>query len=282
MKKFRNICLAVIVAFLISSAGYTAYQYHELEKPGVVTLLYHRIAGQRSSSKYVLNVRKFERQLKYLRDNGYTTVLPAEILKQRYPKNPSKTIMISFDDGTEDHYSIVYPLFRKYGFKGIFFVIAKYVDHPGSLSSKQIAEMNRNGMEIGSHSYSHPFLDEMDYGGIYRELELSKDELEKICVKKIVSFAPPGGWYNKDTLKAAQEAGYKFFFSCEIGTNDLQERPFVYKRIEVTGDMDMAEFERLLNPPDILRYKIMQSLKFLVHDLLGSNRYHELSSLLSS
>lgn len=282
MKKLRNIILAFVVSLLLTAVGFVAYQYYHLTQPGIVTLLYHRVTEQKSESKYSLNVNEFERQLKYLRDNGYVTVLPAEILKKKYQKNPSKTIMISFDDGTEDHYSIVYPLLKRYGFKGIFFVITKYIDHSGSLSSQQIAEMSHGGMEIGSHSYSHPLLDDLRYNEVYKELELSKDQLRKVCGKGIVSFAPPGGWYNSDTLKAAHEVGYKFFFGCEIGKNDLRKRPFVFKRVEVTGNVDMAEFVRLLNPPEILKYKVIQSFKFFVHNILGSKRYQALSSLSSS
>ena len=81
-------------------------------------------------------------------------------------------------------------------------------------------------------------------------------------------------------FEVAKDVGYKFLFSCEIGTNDLKNHPFVYRRIEVTGDMSINEFSRLLNPPQILSYKIMQSLKFFLHYLIGSNNYKKLASTL--
>jgi peptidoglycan/xylan/chitin deacetylase (PgdA/CDA1 family) len=279
MIKLKRITLIVLLTFLVTSGSFIIYQYLQLKNPGTIVLLYHKITQDESHNKYSLSMHKFEEQLKYLYENDYRTMLPETFFKQQYQKNAPKTLLISFDDGTVDHYSAVYPLLKKYGFSGIFFIVYKYVDHPGSLSFDQIKEMSRNNMEIGSHSYSHPYLDELDYDDIVIELQRSKDGLEEITGKEVISFAPPGGWFNQDVLKAAKELGYKFFFTCELGANDLKERPFVYKRIEVTGDMDVTDFERLLNPPEILGYKVMQSLKFLVHDILGSERYLWLSSL---
>lgn len=274
----RSFVVLVILLFCFSAA-FVAQQYAELREPGVIVLLYHRIEPE-GEGKYILKVSEFEKQLNYLHNQGYKTILPKEIVESGLRQNPPKTIILSFDDGTPDHYKIVYPLLKQFGYGGVFFIITKYINSPGSLAAKQIVEMAQNNMEIGSHSYSHPFLDEFDFKEINYELNKSKDDLEKICGKKVIAFSPPGGWFNDDVVKVAKDVGYKFLFSCEIGTNDLQKRPFVYKRIEVTGDMSIDEFKCLLDPPQILSYKIMQSLKFFLHYLIGSNNYKKLASTL--
>lgn len=281
MKKTAKRRVVVLVILLLSiSIAFVAQQYSELRQPGLIVLLYHKVEQRDGGDKYTLRLSRFEEQIAYLRNQGYKTVLPREIVKSKFQHNPSKTIILSFDDGTVDHYNTVYPMLKKYGFKGIFFVISKYVGSPGSLNKKQIVEMAQNDMEIGSHSYSHPFLDEFDFKEINYELNKSKDDLEKICGKKVIAFAPPGGWFNDDVVKVAKDVGYTFLFSCEIGTNDLRTPPFVYKRIEVTGDMSINQFKRLLDPPQILSYKAMQSLKFFLRYLIGSNNYKKLASTL--
>ena len=274
----RSFVVLVILLFCLFAA-FVAQQYAELRESGVIVLLYHRIKPE-GEGKYILKLSKFEKQLNYLHNQGYKTILPKEIVESDPHQNPSETIILSFDDGTADHYDTVYPTLKKYGLKGVFFVVSSWVGSSGSLNEKQIREMVQNNMEVGSHSYSHPFLDEMNYSSIYYELKKSKDDLERICGEKVVSFAPPGGWFNDDVVKVAKDVGYKFLFSCEIGTNDLKNHPFVYRRIEVTGDMSINEFSRLLNPPQILSYKIMQSLKFFLHYLIGSNNYKKLASTL--
>jgi len=269
--------IAALILLLCLSIAFVAQQYIELSQPGVIVLLYHRVEQGGIGNKYTLRLSSFEEQLGYLHSQGYKTILPKEIVKY-VQHNPPKTIIISFDDGTADHHDIVYPMLKKYGFKGVFFIISKYTDSPGSLNERQIREMIKNGMEIGSHSYSHPLLDEMDISGIHYELKKSKDDLEQICGQKIVSFAPPGGWFDDRVVKVTRDVGYTALFGCEIGVNDLTKGPFVYKRIEVLSDLSLQEFKDLLNPPKILSYKVSQSLKVILHDLIGSKNYKKLAS----
>ena len=256
-------------------------EYTELSQPGVVILLYHKIKPQGGSDKYTVTLENFEKQLNHLYSEGYRTILPKEIIENDIKYNLEKTIILSFDDGTEDHFNIVYPILKNFHFKGIFFVIAKSVDFSGRLKSDQIRDMSENGMEIGSHSYSHPLLDSLNADVVYDELKRSKDQLQKICGCNVYSLAPPGGWFNNETLKIGKSVGYNSIFGCEIGTNDLRKKNYVYKRIEVLSDMQLDDFQQLLTPRKVLRYKVMQTLKFYMHSLLGSKNYEKLSSLVN-
>jgi peptidoglycan/xylan/chitin deacetylase (PgdA/CDA1 family) len=280
-RRLRNTGIILSIIILWSASTSVLVQYHELKQPGIVVLLYHRITREENeTNKYILSVQKFQQQLDYLKNEGYKTILPSEIAGSRKEGITNHLIILSFDDGTSDHYSVVYPMLEKNKQKGVFFIVSKYVNASGGLTAEQIKEMSENGMEIGSHSYSHPFLDQLNYEKIYYELKLSKEQLEKISGGRVYSFAPPGGWFNGDVVKAARDVGYQQFFGCEIGTNDLSKIPFIYKRIEVLGNMSFEEFQQLLDPPQILIYKVVQSMKYLLHDIFGSRRYEKLSTLL--
>lgn len=280
-RRLRNIGIILSILILCSASTFVLVQYHELKQPGIVVLLYHRITTEENvTNKYVLNVKKFQQQLDYLENEGYRTILPSEIVDSRKEGINNPIIILSFDDGTTDHYTVVYPMLKKNKQKGVFFIVSKYVNAPGGLTADQIKEMSDNDMEIGSHSYSHPYLEELNYEKIYYQLKESKDQLEKISGRKVYSFALPGGWFNTDVVKAARDVGYQQFFGCEIGTNDLSKMPFVYRRIEVLGNMSFKEFQQLLDPPQILIYKVVQSLKFFLHDIIGPRRYEKLSPLL--
>jgi peptidoglycan/xylan/chitin deacetylase (PgdA/CDA1 family) len=131
-------------------------------------------------------------------------------------------------------------------------------------------------MEIGSHSYSHPYLNDLSQGNLEYELERSKKDLEAIVGREIISFAPPGGWFNQRVLSAAKKAGYKAFFSCEIGRTNIESNPFLFRRIEVLGEMTDEEFMDLLSPGKILKYKIQQEFKFMIHDVIGFRLYKKM------
>jgi peptidoglycan/xylan/chitin deacetylase (PgdA/CDA1 family) len=268
----------VVLLAALSLAGLIIKDYQELSQPGVIVLLYHRITTKTAeANKYTLSMAKFQQQMDYLKKEGYITILPQDIVNKHFTENNPGMVILSFDDGTADHFAIVYPLLKQNGQRGVFFVVAGLVNSPGALTAKQVRQMNEGGMEIGSHSYSHPLLDQLGYEKVGHELTESKESLEKIIGEKIYSFAPPGGWYNENVVRAARSAGYDLFFGCEIGSNDLSRQPSVYKRTEVLGDMSFDQFKDLLHPQNILMYKIKQSIKFVLHNIIGSKNYARLS-----
>lgn len=276
---FKKISISILVIFIMSAFFLVGHDYWELHQNGTVVLLYHKILNNSNNgSKYVLDVKNFEEQLSYLKTAGYQTIIPRDISKMEISDSSSKLVILTFDDGTEDHYTQVFPLLKKNDMFAIFFVVTEYINSPGSLTGKQIKEMAENGMEIGSHSYSHPLLDAQEDKKINFELEQSKKDLEEICGQEVISFAPPGGWFNNNVLEIARKVGYQQFYSCEIGTNNLARHPFIYKRIEVLGNMSLQDFKKLLDPPQILSYKTVQSVKFLLHDLIGSKNYQRLAN----
>jgi peptidoglycan/xylan/chitin deacetylase (PgdA/CDA1 family) len=76
------------------------------------------------------SVKTFENTLKYISGKGYKTISLQELHDLRIGKlqNDSKLVVIHFDDGFLDNYTIVYPLLKKYGFKATVFVSPEFVD----------------------------------------------------------------------------------------------------------------------------------------------------------
>jgi peptidoglycan/xylan/chitin deacetylase (PgdA/CDA1 family) len=278
MRRYVKQIFIVTVIVVFIPGIFIAEQYYELSKPGIIVLLYHKVLPEDNGSKYSIKPDKFEEQIRFLKTKGYKTILPSDIIQMGLNSNPENIIMLSFDDGTADHYKYVYPILRKNDYHGVFFIVSKNMNSPGCLNVDQIRDMSKNNMEIGSHSNSHMFMDELSHQAILTELGRSKSELEKVCEKEIISFAPPGGWFSYDVVKTANHLGYRAFFSCKIGTNDLREKLFVYNRIEVLNSMSMDEFKSLLKPHEILWYKLKQTMKFGLHDIIGSKNYSRLAS----
>lgn len=280
-RKTKLLLLVMVGIPLFILSGYVLIIYQDLHRNGIVVLLYHQVIDNEKewSNKYEHRISDFIQQLDYLSKQGYRTVIPSEIHRFAEISNDEKVIILTFDDGTPDHHEIVYPLLMQRNMKGVFFVIAGNLDKRYGLSASQLMEMSQNGMEIGSHSFSHPFLDEMTEEEIFYELDKSKRVLTGTIGKEVSSFAPPGGWYNDLVVQVAQNVGYTAFFSCEIGVNDLEQPAYIFKRIEVLGDMSLDEFKKLLSPPEILGYKIKQSVKFFVHRMLGSENYKKLGMI---
>ncbi|KKQ11094.1 MAG: putative xylanase/chitin deacetylase, partial [candidate division WS6 bacterium GW2011_GWE1_36_69] len=95
----------------------------------------------------------FEREMAYLVKKNYKTASSAEYYKiLKSGKNPKqKTVMITFDDGVRNQYTNAYPILKKYGLTGVFFIVSQR----SGIMGTQMKEMTANGMEIGSHSAQH-------------------------------------------------------------------------------------------------------------------------------
>ena len=270
-KKFLYISGALLIVFSVS---FVVNSYIELKEPGIIVLLYHGVTDNiNNKSKYNVSVQQFEGHLDMIRKTNLKTILPREIFQKNHFSNNDNIIILSFDDGTRDHYTSVFPRLKKHGMKGVFFVVTKYINSEVNLTDHQILEMFQNQMEIGSHSYSHPYMNDLSQGNLEYELERSKKDLEAILGSEIFSFAPPGGWFNQSVLSAAKKSGYKAFFSCEIGRTDIESKPFLFRRIEVLNEMNDEEFQDLLNPPKILKYKMQQDIKIMMKNIFGFRLY---------
>jgi peptidoglycan/xylan/chitin deacetylase (PgdA/CDA1 family) len=70
----------------------------------------------------------------------------------------------------------------------------------------------RGGIEIGSHCMTHSPLPTLDPESKRAELESSRSKLESILGHDVTSLAYPHGEYDLETLKLAEETGYRFAY----------------------------------------------------------------------
>lgn len=213
--------------------------YPRVEKFEVPILMYHYIRNAEGETELGKSLSvspgNFASQIKYLKDDGYETVLLADIgdpqrkALSRVYFEKKKPIVFTFDDGYEDAYSQAWPVLKKYSFTGTFFIIRDYVGKEGRLSWSQIEEMKKAGMEIGSHSLSHPDLTKLSPEEARRQIFDSRDETNVFCY--------PAGKYDGTILQLVKEAGYIAAVTTKIGiareSSSMLELPRV--RVEDTS-----------------------------------------------
>lgn len=182
---------------------------------GVCVLMYHSI-GYEKNNRLRIPQQQFKQQMKYIKDNGYNTLTLQELYNffmQNKPV-PKKSVVITFDDGYLDNYKYAYPVLKELGLKATIFVIVDNIDKDNrSMNSKQLKELQYNGIDIESHTFKHEELSSLSYEKQLTALKQSKDTLEKILNKKVNFIAYPFGKYNENTIKAAKSAGYIMGFT---------------------------------------------------------------------
>jgi peptidoglycan/xylan/chitin deacetylase (PgdA/CDA1 family) len=151
---------------------------------------------------------------------------------------PKKSVVLAFDDGYENNYTAMFPILKKYNFKATVFVITSFIDKKHSfLTSKQLLEMDRYGIDIESHTVHHDNLKMISKAKQLKTLIQSKKYLEKTLNKQISFFAYPYGGYNKNAIEALIESGYKMAFTTENGWSSKQDGMFSLHRVWI-GPLD--------------------------------------------
>ena len=85
-----------------------------------------------------------------------------------------------------------------------FFMVGNWVDkYPES-----VKKIHEAGHEIGSHSNTHPHVNNLSSEKNLEEIKLSVSKIEKITGKKIKLYRAPYGEYNDTVIQVAQENGY--------------------------------------------------------------------------
>lgn len=218
----------------------------------VPVLMYHSIDYEKGNE---LRVPKelFKKHMKYLKDNGYTTITMNEFYKFINDNKPvpRKSVVITFDDGYKDNYVNAYPILKEFGFKATIFVITSNIDkEKRCLSSAEIKEMNENGIDIESHTVNHDKLAKLSYDKQMQTLKASKDSLEKILNKKEEYIAYPYGSWNENTINAVKSSGYKLAFVTESGWSNKNQGVYTLHRVYISANHDVNEFKRRVTNPE--------------------------------
>lgn len=198
------------------------------EPPRVSILMYHDIRPH-SNYSTVITPGQFERQVRYLAENGYTFITISQLLDAVYSGGeglPERCVALTFDDGWSGVYDYAYPVLKRYGGTATLYVYTNYVDRGGrTISWDQYREMLAAGFEVGSHTVSHCDLtDRETWDGsgtkppagrgsytdrLMHELVDSKLILEEKLGIEVRSLALPYGCYDSYVLKSALLAGYE-------------------------------------------------------------------------
>jgi peptidoglycan/xylan/chitin deacetylase (PgdA/CDA1 family) len=225
-------------------------QIHELP-----ILMYHQVLDRQPAlAKFNLHVltADFEKQLQFLRDHGFETIVFEDLLTKRIPKKP---IMLTFDDGYENNYRFLFPLLKKHKMKAVIYILAdrkhktNFWDKPlgeaehALLKPAQILEMQKSGwVEFGSHSLNHNRLTLLKKAEQEKQIAGSKKVLEVFLKKPVFSFAYPYGVFNEEIKKMTRAAGYTFGLAVNQGPTQFQMDLMEIKRVHMFPQTSTFDF----------------------------------------
>ena len=159
---------------------------------------------------------------------------------------PAKTVCLTFDDGKKSHLDLVAPLLQEAGVRGTFFIITEWLGRPNFLKPAELRKLSEMGMEIGSHSVSHPFMTTLSDEAMCKETEDSKKYLEDLISRPVDSYSYPYGDVNERVRNVVARAGYKVGCGAWRGSNTSESDWLVLNRWGMHDTTGLQGLERIV------------------------------------
>jgi peptidoglycan/xylan/chitin deacetylase (PgdA/CDA1 family) len=225
--------------------------------PALPILCYHNVAVAPAEARYRLlyvGPDRFERQLWWLRRLGLRGVCMSEGLARLRQGSARGCVVFTFDDGYLDTLTAAAPLLRRYGFGATCYVVsgalgtynswdAEYLQERKPLmSSAQLGQWLAAGMEVGSHSCTHPRLPQLAPAVALEEIAASRGALHRLLGVAIEHFAYPFGNFTSDVIALVRRAGYRSAVTVVPGAARASDDPLQLPRILVDGERGLWRF----------------------------------------
>lgn len=243
----KRILLLSLAGLLFLGAGMQGADTIE-----VPIIMYHSLAGAGKSGTSISG-EMFEADLQYLRENGYTAVTLLQLVDfvHHGVPLPERPVVLTFDDGYWNNYSIGLPLAKAYDMPFVLSVIGRdteiWSENPaeslrhGHVTWAQIQEMADSGLvEIANHTWDlhqnangrkgaqiRPGESVAQYAAVLRE---DVGRLQTALAERVgtlpVSFVYPFGATCPEGTEVLREMGFLVTLSCYDGMNTLTQGEF--------------------------------------------------------
>ncbi|NRD79236.1 polysaccharide deacetylase family protein [Bacillus sp. BRMEA1] len=217
----------------------------------VPILMYHSISFYRGKGIRELFVSpvNFERQMLYLKNNGYTL-----LTFERWDdiNKVNKPIFVTFDDGIKDNLNALYILekLKDGNFKptATEFAIAGFIDSDSyRLTTADLKEMVNSGIfSIQSHTMTHADLPNIT--NYDRELRAAKQKIEQITGEPVIAISYPYGGVNNKVVEETRKQ-YKFAATTKPGKyiqRGLPDELFLIRRVRINYTTNINHFAELV------------------------------------
>ena len=243
-------------------------------------LTYHSIDDSGSVISTAPEV--FRRQMKFLSEASYKVVSLDKLVNALADGKTfsPKTVALTFDDGFQNFYAAAFPVLEQYDFKATVFLVTdccgKYndwADNPPNLPRSkmldwsEIKNLNKYGIEFGSHTRTHPDLTQISTAQAESEMIESKAIIEDLLGCAVTTFAYPYGKFNHSVK---QTAGRNFQAACSTNLGKVQRESdfFSLERIDTYYLSNLKVFNAL-SSKKIDRYlqfrQILRDFKGFIH-----------------
>lgn len=236
------------------------------KEPRRVVIYYHCVKKQ--------DVKDFQKHMEYLARK--CTVVKPSTIKAAPVNGTNPLVAITFDDAFVNVMENAIPILKMYNLPAGISVPIGNLGQPPSwetpdgcsgknetiMSKDQVAELDKDGFEIFSHTMSHHILTKIDSDRLESELKNSKRILERIIGHEVRGIIYPHGVHDGKVCEAAQKIGYRLGFNIEPYLVDSKTDDMMIGRFSVSPQDSIFKFRLKINGAYALT-RYLKSLKRL-------------------
>lgn len=245
----RPIALGVLALPMLLGMVSCRRADHAASTVPIPILMYHKI-GDEGNDKWWVDATTFDAQLRCLREQGYESVLPADLANDArgLATRPARPVVISFDDGYRNVVQQAEPILKRNGFRAMVYLPTSRIGDresdrrevegtPCLVWPEIIAAQARGTLHFGSHGHAHRDLRFMD--DFADDIRTSARVFADHVGSPPDSFCYPFGRYRPETIDAVRAAGFTTAMTCDESVAEMTSpgvaHPLELPRVHVIG-----------------------------------------------
>lgn len=213
-------------------------------------IYYHDVVKGKGESFMRTNKDLFERQMRFIAENGFKTLRFDELDDKGNLKFEKKKVVIAFDDGWLSNYTEIFEFMRSLGVKyNIYLTIGEIGKNPEYLNWDLVRKMHDSGLVgFGVHTYTHPHV--ADMSDIDPELEFIKanEVFKKELGYEPLDFCYPyGSCSEKAHEYLSTKTNYQRIYTSSMMYSYEKHGRIIFGRNGISNDETFGVFKAKLN-----------------------------------
>ena len=157
--------LSLFSAFAFAQDRYGVLAYHSVVDESAAE-------NQKHYFPQTISAQTLIKHFNWLKENGYNVISWQQVIDAENGKGtlPDNAVLLSFDDGYETMYNVVFPLLKAYNYPAVFAPVTGWLDTPANqkityadkmldrsvfATWSQVKEMEQSGLvEVASHTHN--------------------------------------------------------------------------------------------------------------------------------
>jgi peptidoglycan/xylan/chitin deacetylase (PgdA/CDA1 family) len=158
-------------------------------------------------------------------------------------------VRLTFDDGNASDVEIALPHLMKRELTAQFFVAAGLLGRPGRLDGDGVQELQRAGMRIGSHGWSHCDWRRLAPEHEHEELVAANRVLAELAGGPVSEVSIPFGSYDRRVLRRLREAGATRVYTSDGG--HARHDSWLQARTSLRSSVNSDWIDKVLGRPSV-------------------------------